>query len=81
MAQYNSSSTIQERSDGGIAPASDAAAGAPPLNCIIDESALLAGLKDRTKDNIKHWIRDGAINAFIPLYSSISASFFAMSGH
>jgi len=64
MAQQTITTTVKEDAVHGIITAGDA-----PLNCIIDESALLAGLRDRTKDNIKHWIRDGAINAFIPLYS------------
>jgi len=42
------------------------------LNCIIDESALLAGLSEDAADGIKQWINTGAINVFVPLYSAAS---------
>jgi len=70
MAQQTTTTTVERDCVREIITTGDA-----PLNCIIDESALLAGLRDRTKDNIKHWIRDGAINAFIPLYS-LTTPFF-----
>ncbi|KAB8337197.1 hypothetical protein FH972_021499 [Carpinus fangiana] len=39
------------------------------LNCIVDDSALLAGLSSDARYNITEWIADGAINAFVPLYT------------
>jgi len=41
--------------------------GLETLSCIIDDSALLAGLKEQ--NDLKQWIRDNAINVFVPLYS------------
>lgn len=41
--------------------------GPQPLSCIIDDSALLAGLQEQ--DELKQWIRNGAINLFVPMYS------------
>lgn len=44
--------------------------GPETLSCIIDDSALLAGLKEQ--NDLKQWIRDNAINVFVPLYSKIA---------
>jgi len=41
-----------------------------PLSCIIDDSALLAGLQE--KGGLKQWVRNGAINLFVPLYSMLN---------
>lgn len=45
--------------------------GGPPsaLNCIVDDSALLAGLGEDSKEDLKQWVRNGVINLFVPLYS------------
>lgn len=50
--------------------ATDSTKGPQPLNCIVDDSALLAGLKDRGSDSLKQWIQIGAINLYVPLYST-----------
>ena len=39
------------------------------FNCIVDETALIAGVKRSTRDGIAKWIANGAIRLFIPLYS------------
>ena len=39
------------------------------LNCIIDETAFVAGVKQTTDDGLKGWISAGLINLFVPLHS------------
>ena len=39
------------------------------LNCIIDDSALVAGVRNDSGNNFKHWINSGLINVYLPLYS------------
>ena len=39
------------------------------LNCIIDETALIAGAKQSTEDGIKRWVSIGMVNLFISLHS------------
>ena len=39
------------------------------LNCIVDETALLAGAKQGTENGIKKWVSAGLINLFISLHS------------
>lgn len=48
-------------------PPANTAKGSEALSCIIDDSALLAGLKEQS--DLKQWIRDNAINVFVPLSS------------
>lgn len=52
-------------------PAAPATRSAEPLNCIIDDSALLGGLKSRGDDNLARWVQEGLINLFVPLYSEL----------
>ncbi|KAF2837022.1 hypothetical protein M501DRAFT_938500 [Patellaria atrata CBS 101060] len=46
---------------------------APPtrkmFNCIIDDTALIAGVKRSTRDGIKKWVNNGAMRLFVPLYT------------
>ncbi|KAI9726888.1 MAG: hypothetical protein M1828_000236 [Chrysothrix sp. TS-e1954] len=49
--------------------ASAAASVEPALNCIIDDSALIAGVRDSAGNNIKQWINNGLINIYVPLYT------------
>lgn len=42
---------------------------AAALNCIVDDSALLTGLSEDSKDDLKQWVRNGVINLFVPLYT------------
>lgn len=37
------------------------------LNCIVDDSALIAGIRDGAKYSIQEWIALGAVNIFVPL--------------
>lgn len=39
------------------------------FNCIVDDSAFLAGVKKSTRDGIRKWINNGAMRLFVPLYS------------
>ncbi|KAF2815206.1 uncharacterized protein BDZ99DRAFT_515947 [Mytilinidion resinicola] len=39
------------------------------FNCIVDESALVAGVKKSTRDGIRKWVTSGAIRLFVPLYT------------
>ncbi|OJD35136.1 thiosulfate sulfurtransferase [Diplodia corticola] len=39
------------------------------FNCIVDESAFLAGVKKSTRDGIRKWINNGAMRLFVPLYT------------
>jgi len=62
----NTQDTSGMDSHTNLAPASSGAL----LNCIVDESALLAGLSESVTEGIKNWITAGAINVFVPLYST-----------
>lgn len=37
------------------------------FNCIVDESALIAGVKHTTRDGIRKWVAQDAIHLYIPL--------------
>ncbi|KAF2436850.1 hypothetical protein EJ08DRAFT_4788 [Tothia fuscella] len=39
------------------------------LNCIVDDTALIAGLKKSTRDGIKKWVNNGAVRLFVPLHT------------
>ena len=39
------------------------------FNCIVDDTALIAGVKKSTRDGIRKWISQGAICLFVPLHS------------
>ncbi|KAH6620407.1 hypothetical protein C7974DRAFT_399648 [Boeremia exigua] len=39
------------------------------FNCIVDETALIAGVKKSTRDGIRKWISQGAICLFVPLHT------------
>lgn len=39
------------------------------FNCIVDDTALIAGVKKSTRDGIRKWIAQGAIRLFVPLHS------------
>ena len=39
------------------------------FNCIVDDTALIAGVKRSTRDGIRKWISSGAIRLFVPLHS------------
>ena len=51
------------------------ASGGHALNCIIDDSALIAGLKDYATANLRQWIRESVVNVFVPLYSKYSFAY------
>jgi len=45
--------------------------GIPPrkvFNCIVDESALVAGVKTATRNGIRQWVKNGQIRLFVPLH-------------
>lgn len=39
------------------------------FNCIVDETALIAGVKKSTRDGIRKWVSQGAICLFVPLHT------------
>ena len=39
------------------------------FNCIVDDTALIAGVKKSTRDGIRKWVSQGAICLFVPLHS------------
>jgi hypothetical protein len=39
------------------------------FNCFVDDTALIAGLKKSTRDGIKKWVNNGAIQVYVPLHS------------
>ncbi|KAL1297912.1 hypothetical protein AAFC00_006427 [Neodothiora populina] len=62
------------KSRDGNATASAAAAQPQPIqkkvfNCIVDETALLAGAKKSTRDGIRKWITNEQIRLFVPLHT------------
>lgn len=41
------------------------------FNCILDDTALIAGLKRSTRDGVKKWVNSGSIRVFVPLHSRL----------
>ena len=41
------------------------------FNCIVDETALIAGVKKSTRDGIRKWIAQDAIRLYVPLHSRL----------
>lgn len=39
------------------------------FHCIVDETALMAGVKKSTRDGIRKWIAQGAIRLYVPLHT------------
>ncbi|KAF2197007.1 hypothetical protein GQ43DRAFT_475827 [Delitschia confertaspora ATCC 74209] len=39
------------------------------FNCIVDDTALIAGVKKSTRDGIRKWVEHGAIRLFVPLHT------------
>lgn len=39
------------------------------FNCIVDDTALIAGVKKSTRDGIRKWIAQDAIRLYVPLHS------------
>lgn len=38
------------------------------FNCIVDESALVAGVKRSTRNGIRQWVKNGQIKLYVPLH-------------
>ena len=38
------------------------------FNCILDDTALVAGVKKRTRNGIRQWVKNGQIRLFVPLH-------------
>jgi hypothetical protein len=38
------------------------------FNCIIDDTALVAGVKKSTRNGIRQWVKNGQIRLFVPLH-------------
>ena len=43
------------------------------FNCIVDDTALIAGVKKSTRDGIRKWVGQGSIRLFVPLHSTFLA--------
>lgn len=39
------------------------------FNCIVDDTALIAGVKKSTRDGIRKWVANDAIRLFVPLHT------------
>ncbi|KAK3674929.1 hypothetical protein LTR78_005273 [Recurvomyces mirabilis] len=39
------------------------------FNCIVDDTALVAGVKRSTRNGIRQWVKNGQIRLFVPLYA------------
>lgn len=38
------------------------------FNCIVDDTALVAGVKKSTRNGIRQWVKNGQIRLFVPLH-------------
>jgi hypothetical protein len=38
------------------------------FNCIVDETALVAGVKKSTRNGIRQWVKNGQIRVWVPLH-------------
>jgi len=53
-------------------PAAATAGPAPArkiFNCIVDDTALVAGVKRSTRNGIRQWVKNGQIRLFVPLHA------------
>ncbi|CZT17016.1 uncharacterized protein RCC_02848 [Ramularia collo-cygni] len=55
-------------------PAAAAVGSAPAparkiFNCIVDDTALVAGVKRSTRNGIRQWVKNGQIRLFVPLHA------------
>ena len=41
------------------------------FNCIVDDSALVAGVKRSTRNGIRQWVKNGQIRLFVPLHGTL----------
>jgi hypothetical protein len=41
------------------------------FSCIVDDTALIAGVKKSTRDGIRKWIAQDAIRLYVPLHSRL----------
>jgi hypothetical protein len=39
------------------------------FSCIVDDTALIAGVKKSTRDGVRKWISQDAIRLYVPLHS------------
>ncbi|KAK6438839.1 hypothetical protein LTR95_004958 [Oleoguttula sp. CCFEE 5521] len=39
------------------------------FNCIIDDTALVAGVKKSTRNGVRQWVKNGQIRLFVPLHA------------
>ncbi|KAH7079093.1 hypothetical protein BKA63DRAFT_408286 [Paraphoma chrysanthemicola] len=39
------------------------------FNCIVDDTALVAGVKKSTRDGIRKWVTQGSIRLYVPLHT------------
>lgn len=49
------------------------------FNCIVDDSALVAGVKRSTRNGIRQWVKNGQIRLFVPLHGMLSLLYTAQS--
>lgn len=40
------------------------------FNCIVDDTALVAGVKKSTRNGIRQWVKNGHIRLFVPLHGA-----------
>lgn len=41
------------------------------FNCIVDDTALVAGVKKSTRNGIRQWVKNGQIRLFVPLHGML----------
>ena len=42
------------------------------FNCIVDDTALVAGVKKSTRNGIRQWVKNGQIRLFVPLHGMVT---------
>jgi len=42
------------------------------FNCIVDDTALVAGIKKSTRNGIRQWVKNGQIRLFVPLHGTFA---------
>lgn len=51
------------------------------FNCIVDDTALVAGVKRSTRNGIRQWVKNGQIRLFVPLHGTHTGLGVAMGDH
>jgi hypothetical protein len=68
MRNNRSRPTSQHANPSAALARLDPLVGRKIFNCIVDDTALVAGVKKSTRNGIRQWVKNGQIRLFVPLH-------------